>query len=198
MNGGVLMKKMMVMAAAVIGLAASSFSSVIVFDLLGDSSLYSLLDDRSSGSVTNSGLAATLSASDGVLNRTTDGFGINGIGTDDTDALNLGQYIDVVFGQAVVFSNLNVSSWGLSSAGEVQLGSAFVSQGSILGTGDTAYGFQVAAGQVVRILATAETGSTNGFSVDGFTVETIPEPAVMGLVGLVGLGFLAARRFLEK
>jgi len=192
------MKKTLLIAMVVAGFTASTFASLIVFDLLGDPSIYSELDNLASASVTNGGLVATLTASEGVLNRTTDGFGINGIGTDDTDALNLGQYIDVVFDQAVTFSNLNVSSWGVSDAGEVQLGSAFDSQGSISGTGDTAYNFSVDAGVVVRIRSTAGSSATNGFSVDSFTVETIPEPAVMGFIGLTGLSLLVTRRFLEK
>ncbi len=192
------MKKTLLIAMVVAGFTASTFASLIVFDLLGDPSIYSELDNLASASVTNGGLVATLTASEGVLNRTTDGFGINGIGTDDTDALNLGQYIDVVFDQAVTFSNLNVSSWGVSDAGEVQLGSAFDSQGSISGTGDTAYNFSVDAGVVVRIRSTAGSSATNGFSVDSFTVEAIPEPAVMGFIGLTGLSLLVTRRFLEK
>ncbi len=192
------MKKTLLIAMVVAGFTASTFASLIVFDLLGDPSIYSELDNLASASVTNGGLVATLTASEGVLNRTTDGFGINGIGTDDTDALNLGQYIDVVFDQAVTFSNLNVSSWGVSDAGEVQLGSAFDSQGSISGTGDTAYNFSVDAGAIVRIRSTAGSSATNGFSVDSFTVEAIPEPAVMGFIGLTGLSLLVTRRFLEK
>ena len=180
-----------------LGFAVNTFGSLITFDLFGDFPTYSLLDNQASGSITNGGLIATLTASEGVLNRTAGGFGINGVGTDDTDALNAGQYIDIVFDQAVTFSNLNVSSWGASDAGEVRLGADFGSQGSISGTGDTAYRFSVDAGATVRILATADSGVSNGFSVDSFTVA-IPEPAVTGLIGLTGLGLLIARRFLGE
>ena len=191
------MKKELFIATVAVGFAANIFASLIVFDLLGDPAIYSKLDNSASASVTNGGVLATLTASEGVLNRTASGFGINGVGSDDTEALNLGQYIDIVFGEAVTFSNLNVSSWGASDAGEVQLGSAFASQGNIQGTGDTAYNFWVGAGTVVRIRATAETGSKNGFSVDSFTVA-IPEPAVIGFIGLLGLGFLVARQFFDR
>ena len=163
----------------------NAFAGLVTFDLLGDASVYSLLDNQLSGSVTNSGLVVTVSASDGVLNRTSSGFGLNGAGTDDTDGLNAGQYIDLVFDQDVSFENVNVSSWGASDAGEVQLGPLFDSQGS-LAKNDTAFEFDVikASTHSVRILATADSGATNGFSVNSFTVDTIPEPAVIGLIGL--------------
>jgi len=170
-------------------------AAVVQFDLKDDANIYTALDNQSSATVTNAGIVVTLTASEGVLNRTTSGFGINGPGTDDTDALNQGQYIDLVFEQDVIFSNLNISSWGTSDAGEVQLGSNFTSQGNIQGTGDTPYGFRVDAGTVVRILATADTSPTNGFSVDSFSVETVPEPAVSALISLSVISLLSVRRF---
>ena len=88
-----------------------SWGALVTFDLLNDSSLYTLLDDQASATVTNQGIIVTLTASDGVLNRTVDGFGINGSDTgDDTDALNKNQFIDLVFAQDLTFSNLDVSS----------------------------------------------------------------------------------------
>lgn len=173
--------------------AVNAVAGLLGFDLKGDAAVYGLLDGKVSGSVTNSGLIVTVTASDGVLNRTSSGFGTNGAGADDTDALNVGQYIDLVFSQDVSFSNLAVSSWGASDAGEVRLGPGFVSQGSISGSGDTAYGFMVDAGNTVRVVATADSGATNGFSFDGFTVDTIPEPAVLALIGL-GSGVLIMAR----
>ena len=123
----------------VVGLmcAVNSFAVLVNFNLKADALVYSLLDNKGSGSVTNGGLIVTLTTSNGVMNRTTSGFGINGAGTDDTDALNAGQYIDLAFNQDVTFSNLSVSSWGASDAGEIRLGPMFVSQGSISGSDDT-------------------------------------------------------------
>ena len=77
--------------------AVNAFSSLLSFNLKDDAAVYGLLDNKVSGSVTNSGLIVTVTASDGVLNRTSSGFGVNGAGTDDTDALNSGQYLDLVF-----------------------------------------------------------------------------------------------------
>jgi hypothetical protein len=177
------MKKVILVAGLLY--VGSSFGEIINFNLKDDPSLYDFLDNKAVGSVTNGGLVVTLSASDGSLNRTSSGFGINGVGTDDTDALNAGQYIDVSFSQNVVFTNLITSSWGGSDAGEVLLVPALSSQGSISGGANTPYGFLVdtGAGESVRILATSDSGATNGFSLDGFSV-VVPEPAVVGLIGL--------------
>lgn len=168
---------------------------LVTFELLDDPTIYLNLDNLTTGSITNGGVVVTLTASDGVLNRTGSGFGVNGTATTgDTDALNANQYIDLVFGQAVTFSSLNVSSWGTNDVGEVQLGSLFESQGLIEGTGDTAYNFLVGEGETVRILATADTGAANGFSIDSFTVA-IPEPAGLVLLSVVGSGIWGIRRF---
>lgn len=188
------MNKAWVLMGAVV-VAVQVQASLISFDLLGDPAMYSALDDLVSGSVTNGGVIATLTASEGVLNRTADGFGINGPGADDTNELNLNQYIDLVFDQAVHFRSINVSSWGTGSAGEVRLGPSFVSQGDISGTGDTAFDFRVEKDFVVRVYATGETSETNGFSFDGFTVEAVPEPVAMGFIALSGLGMLIVKRF---
>ena len=191
------MKKRVLTITLIWGCTLHLFAAVVQFDLKDDASLYQYLDDQSSATITNSGIIVTLTASEGVLNRTTSGFGVNDSGTDDTDALNQGQYIDLVFDQDVTFSNLNVSSWGTSDAGEVQLGASFSSQGAIQGTGDTPYNFQVNAGNTVRIIATSDTSPTNGFSVDSFTVQTVPEPAVSGLISLCSIALLSIRRLFK-
>jgi hypothetical protein len=174
-------------------IAVNSMAGLINFDLRNDPELYSKLDERSVGSVTNTGLVATFTASDGVLNRTASGFGVNGTGTDDTDALNTGQYIDLSFSRDVVFTSLIVSSWGAGDAGVVQFGPALVSQESIPGSGEAAFNIVLPANETLRVKATADSGATNGFSMDGFAV-TVPEPATLGLLGFgSGLIWMARR-----
>ncbi|MDZ8117322.1 hypothetical protein [Pontiella agarivorans] len=170
--------------------------SDVVFDLLGNSAIYSVLDGQSTASVTNGSLIATLSSSEGTLNRTASGFGMNGPGSDDTDALNLDQYIDITFDQTVRFKNVNVSSWGSGSSAEIRLGSndVYTAMGTISTTGNAPFDFRISGGQTVRIYATGETTPTNGFSFDGFSVEAIPEPAVISFIALISLGSLAIRR----
>lgn len=180
-------------SAIIIMSAVNAMAGLITFDLKDDAAVYSLLDNQASASVTNNGLAVTLTASDGVMNRTSLGFGINGPGTDDTDALNAGQYIDLVFGQDVTFTELGISSWGSGDAGEVRYGDSLGLFESIAGSGTTTYDFNVSAGETIRIAATADSGASNGFSVDRITVA-VPEPAVLSLIGLGGGALYLARR----
>ena len=189
------MKQILIVCLVILGCSVHAFSELVNFNLLGDSAIYSRLDNQSTAIITNNGLIATFTASaGGVMNRTTSGFGINGSGSDDTHGLNTGQYIQIIFDQDVTFTNLNISSWGALDAGEVQLGPAFTSQGSISGTGDTLYNFTVSQGTAIRIIATADTASNNGFSVDGFTVA-IPEPSSAALITITaGLLFIIRRK----
>ncbi len=182
------MEKTACIVMVCLGVAASTFGNLITFDLLGDSAIYLLLDDQVSGNVTNGGLVAMFSTADGEMNRTGSGFGINAFASgDDTDGLNTGEFIEIVFDQAVTFSSLNISSWGKDfDAGEVQLWTTntFTSAQSISGTGDTAFSITVNTNQTIRILATADSGVANGFSIDSFTVA-IPEPAVVTFIALI-------------
>jgi hypothetical protein len=190
-------RKIVGVAMVCLGVAANTFGNLIAFDLFGDPAIYSVLHHQVSGSVTNSGLIATLTASEGWLNRSTAGFGINGVGSDETSALNAGQFIDIVFNQTVTFSNLNVSSWGSSNAGGVELRTTniFTSAHRISGRGDSSFNIEVNTNQTIRILAITDTTGGSGFSVDRFTVA-IPEPAVVTFIALTGLGLLIGRRFL--
>ncbi len=51
----------------------------------------------------------------------------------------------------------------------------------------------VDAGDIVRIIATTDSGATNGFSVNGFSV-VVPEPAVFCLVALGGGTLMLCRK----
>jgi len=166
----------------------------VTFDLLGNSGMFSIADGQSVVTVTNNGIVATLEASEGVLNQNAGSFGVNGPGSEDDAAfMNLGQYIDITFDQSVTFNNVKVSDWGNDSAAEIQLGiTTFTNQG-LIGSGITPYNFIVNYGETVRIIATGE--SDNAFSVDSFTVDAIPEPAVISFVAAVGIGGLVARRW---
>ena len=74
-----------------------------LFDFRDDVDLYSALTGQAGPiSFTNNGLVATFSASDGTMNRTADGFGINAsLPFDDTDAFDNGEWIDITFDMAI-------------------------------------------------------------------------------------------------
>jgi hypothetical protein len=101
--------------------------------------------------------------------------------------------MDLVFSQDVTFTELGISSWGSGDTGEVRHGPSLGSFESITGSGATIYDFNVPAGDTVRIGATTDSGASNGFSVDRITVA-VPEPAVIGLIGLGSGTLLLARR----
>ncbi len=52
--------------------------------------------------------------------------------------------------------------------------------------------------QIITLRQTAGgSGDTWGFGLEKITVDVIPEPAVIGFIGLTGLSLLIIRRFLQ-
>lgn len=142
-----------------------------LFDFRDDVDLYSALTGQAGPiSFTNNGLVATFSASDGAMNRTADGFGINAsLPFDDTDAFDNGEWIDITFDMAIALTNVDVSSW---SAGSDQA-TIYVDDaisGTITATGGHAFDIYVPTGQVLRISSTGGFAG-NGWSLDSITVE---------------------------
>lgn len=181
---------------ALVAAPAACSADAVVIDFREDASVYNQLDGKATGMATHGLVVFTVTASEGVLNRTGSGFGVNDPGDDDTDALNLGQYVEIQFNEAVTLLSVSVSSWGSGSAAEALVGAdgLFEHKGWITSSGDTPFDFTVRKGESLRLEATGETTPTNGFSLDGLAVATIPEPLSLGLVGCTGLAVLALRR----
>ncbi len=168
----------------------------VTFDLFGDASLYAVLDDQTGPlSYTNSGIVATFTASDGTMNRTGSGFGLNStISGDDTDAFDVGEWLDITFDRAVTLTDVTVSSWN-DGTDQAVIYVAGVSNGVVLATGSHSFSIDVGVSDVLRIWGTKGTVG-NGWSLNSLTV--VPEPATFALVGVGGaLAFLARRRFLS-
>ena len=173
--------------------AGAGFSwADVTFDLFGDSSLYGVLDDQTGPrSYTNSGIVATFTASDGTMNRTGDGFGLNAVASgDDTDGFDVGEWLDVTFDQAVTLTNVAVSSWN-DGADRAVIYVAGVSNGVITATGSHNFSIDVGVSEVLRIRS-MEGSVGNGWSLNSLTV--VPEPATFALVGIGGAFALLARR----
>ncbi len=165
--------------AITILLFTCSFSAhAALFDFRNDAAVYGPLDNQAGPvTVTVDGIEATFTASSGVMNQTTSGFGLNStISGDDTDAMDNGEWIDITFGAAVVLSNVTVSSWSTANGDEATIYVNGVSNGVIASTGEHAFNINVPLGQQLRIAGTA--GSIgNGWSLDSITVDAVTVPA---------------------
>jgi len=192
------MKKILI-AILVASCAGGAFAGV-TFDFLGTDagSLGSALDNQAGSiSYTNSGIVATFTASDGTMNRTGSGdgdFGLNATGTDDTDAFDKGEWINITFDQTITLTNVNVSSWSTSNGDEATIFVDGVSSGIISSTGDHAFNITVTVGDILRIEGTdgALPSAENGWSLDSMTV--VPEPATMAMFGIGGVIAFLIRR----
>jgi hypothetical protein len=148
----------------------------------------------------SSGIAATLTANSGVLNRTASAFGINAEGTgDDTDTIDgvlVAEHVTIVFNQAVTFDALQLSLY-TPSAGDLaalKIGSNPVvhpvPQTSAIDTYSFTTANYVGPGETV-VLGWVE---ANGFSFDNFTVSAVPEPGTLALLCVAAVGYGLCRR----
>ena len=161
------------------------------------------LDESASFTITKDGIAATLTANDGVLNQTGGGFGVNAAGSgDDTDNIDDGS--GVVESVTVSFDvDVLLDEIGLGSVGGSDTLSLVIAGGSPQtldqNSNPISSGNLITAGQT--FVLTHATG--NGISFDDFTVST-PSTAAVPATGatawillptlLAGAGALALRR----
>ena len=181
---------------------AQAFS--ITFDLRGPE--IEDIDESATMAVTKDGLTATLTANDGVLNRTAGAFGINASGSDASHLIDNGngfgitEFVTIEFDQLVTFDQLVLSSFFGVEEASLTIAGGLPTLLNDTGFSTDIYNFStdntVPIGQSV-ILAHS---IGNGFSFDEFTVTpAIPEPATIALlgIGLAGLGGGYLRRRLN-
>lgn len=143
-------------------------------------------------------ITARSGGSSQTVNATTTSLGIDTTGSgDDTDAFDVGEVLILSFSQDVRINLLDFNLFDDPSE------SFTVSVGS-LETYDIAYddlsnktsgwfttNWVVSAGTNI----TFSTSGPNPIGLDGIDLNVIPEPAVLGLISLAGVGTLVGRRF---
>jgi len=135
------------------------------------------------------------------LNSTASDFGINAVGTGDSSSLfdtdEGDEAVWISFNQDVTIKSIVVSSF---STGNVETGAYQVANGSIVDfTASDTYTIDTVLNQGGYFKVTAiDEGGGNGWSLDSFTVEAVPEPATIAMLGLGGLLTMIIRRSSRK
>jgi hypothetical protein len=182
--------------SAVVCMAMGASSAQAVFFDLRDNATLEPIDEVVSFNYAVGGIIATLTAgvgppaNGGVLNSTLSGFGVNATGsgdaTDMLDGVNGIEEVDITFNQNVTFTQLSVSSFGGTDAGEIVIAGGTpipIATTGLQDVPDTA----VSMGQSVIVRYVAG----NGFSFDSF--EVTPEPGTVLLLALGGLATMRRR-----
>lgn len=182
-------------------------ADLIVFDLGGNLN-GTTIDGAASGTLTVNGLAAHFTANDGLLNATNSNFGINASGTGDAaDMLDAGsginEFLTITFDQSVAFTQLSLDSFSGSERASLTIGfnPALLLDATSSGTdvfnfisSDFPMGNLLEAGQSLRISYAFSSAADNGFSLEGFQVNTVPEPSCLGCLLPVIWGCLRRRK----
>ncbi len=186
----------------------SVYAELFTFDLVNKNG--TSWDGLSAGVYTNTGGGQPLEAALSVhlngsystgsqLNSTTSEFGINAVGSGDETALfdtNNGQEaLWVSFNRAVTIKSITVSSF---TGGNVETGAWQVAEGSLVNftsSGTYTVDAVLNQGSYFKVIAVNE-GGGNGWSLNSFTVEAVPEPATIVMLSLGGLVAGMMRRVL--
>lgn len=170
------MKKLMTICLLAGFFTGTAFAGTL-FDFENNTALIDALDDESGPvAFNNSGLVATFTASDGTMNITGSGFGLNStISGDDTDAFDVGEWLDITFDSEVTLTNVDTASWSTSDGDEATIYVNGVSNGVITASGYNAFSINVPTGQVLRISTTAGVVG-NGWWLDSLSVDLSAPP----------------------
>ncbi|MCB1094814.1 MAG: PEP-CTERM sorting domain-containing protein [Verrucomicrobiae bacterium] len=152
-----------------------------------------------SGSVTVSGITVTLSASDGTINATASGLGINdsssGDNTSGLDTINTIEFLTLSFNVPVTFDSLSIGGVGSNDGLRVSFNGGAATE--LTSSGTTMFGDTLLVGQSMTITAFEPNAPTsnNGVSILSFSATQVPEPSTALLVMIaLGMSVTARRR----
>jgi len=203
------MKTLAIVALIFAGMAGSLRADAITYNFTGNGGAFDF--QSKTGSITTNGITMTFEAFALVggeldpgaeLNAASGSFGVNnGISGDNTSRLNVDQWITItfnVFDPSITSINLQTVTLGTITSGfsgyyQIDDGS----QVAIASKGDYVVNPVVdVIGKTLTVAITAGATDTtsNGAIFQGITVDAVPEPAVMGLLGFGGLLTLLVRR----
>ena len=168
-------------------------ADLVIFNLGGNAN-GAAIDGAASGQLTVNGLTTIFNANDGLLNATTSNFGINATGAGDAaDLLDAGsgisEFITITFNQPVAFTQLSLDSFAGTERASLTVGlnPSLLLDATPAGTdifdftsSSFPMGNMLEAGQSLRIGYAFSSDADNGFSLEGFHVNTVPEPCCLG------------------
>lgn len=194
-----------VLAATAALSTAQAYATPVFFDLENDGAAGPALEDF--GTYTEAGVTVNASAAGGDLNSLSTSFGVDGpasSATDDSDQIDnaLGESITFEFvfpGLTVSILSIDFVSVGSANAGDAVFFAINAGSTTKLETGVTGFSggtdlytpvtpISLSSGDTLTITAEDVAG------IEGFTLDVIPEPGTLALVGLGGLTMLARRR----
>ncbi len=161
------------------------------------------LDEKTEGSIIRLGLIATFTANVGTLNVTGSSFGINAPGSDVPAVLDTFdetfESITITFNKPVEFKQLTINQFSIGETAKLTVGDnpslTLVSPQN----GTHVYDFPNANLLTENLLAAGQplvigSGIGNGFSLEGFQVNTVPEPACLSIALPILAGVLLRRK----
>lgn len=182
--------RILIVCTAILCASSMARAEMIPFDLGG--ALDGLaIDGAASDSLTVDGLTATLSANIGVLWATSGNFGINAPGGADAPDLldadsGTSEFITITFDKPVTFTQLSLGLFSGTETVDLTLGLNPVVTRTATSAATDVYDFTSGNFPMGNLLAPGQSlivghGTGNGFSLEGFQVNTVPEPSSLSL-----------------